>query len=153
MVLLHVVLEVANTGCSHNRGGRPNWTLSSTIKPQCQVYGKLGHIALDWWHRFNQGSQSSQSQSNDNQASMSAMVAHPIRPSPRASMQISVPQIFLTPNASNLMNKMNYIGNEQIHVEDGTGLSIHVIGSSSFPSQFNSKILSLNQLLHVPYCF
>lgn len=78
---------------------------------------------------------------------------HPIRPSPRASMQISVPQIFLTPNASNLMNKMNYIGNEQIHVEDGTGLSIHVIGSSSFPSQFNSKILSLNQLLHVPYCF
>lgn len=72
---------------------------------------------------------------------------------PRASMQISVPQIFLTPNASNLMNKMNYIGNEQIHVEDGTGLSIHVIGSSSFHSQFNSKILSLNQLLHVPYCF
>lgn len=56
----------------------------------------------------------------------------------------------LTPDASNLMNKMNYIGNEQIHVGDGTGLSIHHIGSSSFPSQLNSRILSLNQLLHVP---
>lgn len=54
------------------------------------------------------------------------------------------------PDASFLMNKINYGDNEQIHVEDGIGLPIHRIGSASFLSQFNSRILYLNQLLRVP---
>lgn len=48
------------------------------------------------------------------------------------------------------MNNTNYPSSEQIHVGDGTGLSMKHIGSSSFYSPFNSTILSLTQLLHGP---
>lgn len=45
---------------------------------------------------------------------------------------------------------MNYTCTEQIHDGNDLGLTIQFIGSSSFLSPFNSKPLSLNQLLHVP---
>lgn len=56
----------------------------------------------------------------------------------------------LTPNLDNLVNKSNYEGNDQIQMGNGTGLGIHHIGSSTFQSKFDPKILSIRQLLHVP---
>lgn len=47
------------------------------------------------------------------------------------------------------MTKAAYTGNEQIHIRDGSSLDIHQIGCSPYQSSFNSKVLSLNQLLHV----
>lgn len=44
---------------------------------------------------------------------------------------------------------MIYTSSEYMHVGDGTSINIHLIGSSSFYSSFNSKILSFKQLLHV----
>lgn len=56
----------------------------------------------------------------------------------------------VTPTISNLMTCMDYTGNDQIHMGNGTGLQIQHIGQSNFCSKFNSRILSLKQLLHVP---
>lgn len=56
----------------------------------------------------------------------------------------------ITPDENNLVHKTSYTGQDQIHVGDGTGLTINHIGASSFYSQFTSKALTLNHLLHVP---
>ena len=55
-----------------------------------------------------------------------------------------------TPNLNNLVTNMNFMGQEKLHMGNGTSLFIHYIGLSCFKSQFQSKTLSLNQLLHVP---
>lgn len=57
----------------------------------------------------------------------------------------------ITPDAHNPTTKLNYARNDQIHVCDGTSLDIHHIGSSSFQSEFNSEVLFLKHLLHVPF--
>lgn len=57
----------------------------------------------------------------------------------------------ITPDAHNLRTKLNYARNDQIYIGDGTGLDIHLIGSSSFQSQCNSRVLFLKHLLHVPF--
>lgn len=62
---------------------------------------------------------------------------------------------YLDPGVTNYVTpdpttKMNYIGTDQIHVGNGLGPNIQLIGSSSFLSLFNSKTLSLKQLWHVP---
>lgn len=59
-------------------------------------------------------------------------------------------QIILHPDIDNMTRKENYEGNDLIHVGDRTGLDIHQIGSSSFQSDYNSKVISLKQLFHVP---
>ena len=56
----------------------------------------------------------------------------------------------ITPDIHNLMNKTKFVGQDKIMMGNGTGLSIKHIGQSSFQSQFTSKLLSLNHLLHVP---
>lgn len=48
------------------------------------------------------------------------------------------------------MIKADYLGHDQIQVGNGASLSIHHVGNSTFSSPFTSKLLSLNQLLHVP---
>lgn len=56
----------------------------------------------------------------------------------------------LTLYASNLINKMNYSGNELINVGDETSMNIHHIGSPLAIRNSIPNILRLNQLLHVP---
>lgn len=57
---------------------------------------------------------------------------------------------YITSDLSNLTNKIIYVGPDQIHIGDGIGLDIHRVGTSSFQSKFNSKVLTLNNLMHVP---
>ena len=47
------------------------------------------------------------------------------------------------------MNKTKFVGQDNIVIGNGTGLNIKHIGQSSFQSQFSSKLLSLNHLLHI----
>ncbi|PON71837.1 hypothetical protein PanWU01x14_070240, partial [Parasponia andersonii] len=55
-----------------------------------------------------------------------------------------------TLDVHNRMHRDSYQGSEMLHVSDGTGLQIQHIGQSSFLSHFQSKMLNLNHLLHVP---
>ena len=56
----------------------------------------------------------------------------------------------LTNDLSNLsVHSEPYLGNDQIHVDDGAGLSIKNIGSATLSTPANS--FTLNKLLHVPH--
>ena len=56
-----------------------------------------------------------------------------------------------TPNFNNLMSSDAYHGQEQLHMGDGSGVTIQNVGRCIFPFQFNSsKLLPLKHLLHVP---
>lgn len=58
----------------------------------------------------------------------------------------------VTLDIQNLMNKIEFIGQDKIVMGNGTSLNIKLhIGQSSFQSQFTSKFLSLNFILHVPF--
>ena len=48
-----------------------------------------------------------------------------------------------TSDPNNLIIQDTYVGNDQIHMGNGTGLEIQHIGQSTFPSQFSSKFLVL----------
>ena len=57
----------------------------------------------------------------------------------------------LTAEVSNLMDKNEFHGLEQVHMGNGKGICIRHIGDSMFSSPFvPSKTLSLSHLLHVP---
>ena len=65
------------------RRGRSN-------KPICQVYGKSGHIALDYWHRYDEQFASQNTQSNAaHQFQSHPFQSQPNTPRPRASLLIS----------------------------------------------------------------
>ena len=51
-----------------------------------------------------------------------------------------------TLNLNNLTTNTKFMGQDKLHMGNGTGLSIHHIGQSCFKSQFQSETLSLNQL-------
>lgn len=111
---------------------------------------KSGHIAFDCWHRFDQDFQYPQPQASHIPSSMSAMMSAPYSSIDSTWYPDSGASNHLTSDSHNLMTKAAYTGTEKIHIGDGSGLDIHHIGCSSFKSSFNSKVLSLNQLLHVP---
>ena len=56
----------------------------------------------------------------------------------------------MTSNPANLIKSVEFTGQDQVHVGNGTILSIKHIGQSEFLSPFSSKPLLLNHLLHVP---
>ena len=56
----------------------------------------------------------------------------------------------VTKDVSNVITRNKYMGQDRIHMGNGTGSSTHHMGPSSFLSQFCSKILPLKHLLHVP---
>lgn len=74
----------SNFGKTHggkhdNQAYNQIWTTRKSNKPQCKVCGKLGHMALNFWHGFIQDfNPSSSSFRNTNQGSMFSMLATPI---------------------------------------------------------------------------
>ena len=145
-------------GRSHGRG---NWS----NKPRCQLCGKLGHVVLQCYHRFDQSFQGP----TQNFASQHSAGGRSIQPHIAAMMADLDQQNgssksqqdmnwypdsgatnHLTADSTNLMTQTEFFGTDKVHIGDGKGLSIKHIGQSSFPSPYVSKILSLNNLLHVP---
>ena len=57
----------------------------------------------------------------------------------------------MTSNPANLIKSVEFTGQDQVHVGNGTILSIKHIGQSEFLSPFSSKPLLLNHLLYVPF--
>lgn len=70
---------------------------------------------------------------------MTAMIARPYNSFDPNWYTDSRATNHITPNINNLTSKSNYPGNEHIRIGDSSGLKILHTGSSSFPSQFNTK--------------
>lgn len=123
--------------------------ITTDLNAKCVA--SLVKTALQCWHRFNQDvNPSSSSFNNTGQGSMYAMLTTPCTALDSNWYLDSGATNHVTPDPANLVHKTSYTGPEQIYIGDGAGLQISHIGSSSFTSQFNSKILTLNHLLHVP---
>ena len=142
----------SNRGHGAFHGGRNRWNLK---KPQCQLCGRVGHLVQQCFYRFDpsfQGPSSVQNGFPSAQVSSqtTAMVATTLEfvydcswyPDTGATTHV-------TPDVHNLMNNNEFTGQDKIVMGNGTGLDIKHIGQSSFHSQFNSRLLSLNHLLHV----
>lgn len=67
---------------------------------------------------------------------MTAMMASSSTPSDSRWYSDSGATNHLTPDLTNLMNKVHFDGNDQIRMGDGSGLDIHHGGSSFFQSPF-----------------
>lgn len=120
--------------------------LSSSLphsKPTCQVCGKVGHVALKCYYRFDHSYQS------DPPKSLSAHYST----STSSPSMVWYPNIaatnHLNSNISNLdLNSTPYGGNDHIRIGDGSTLPISNIGDSALST--SSRTFLLKNLLHVP---
>lgn len=85
-----------------------------------------------------------------NHSDMSAMLTAPSSTFDSTWYPDSSATNHITPDLGDLTNKASYVGNDQIHIGDGTGLDIHNVGTSFFHTNLSSKVFNLNNLLHVP---
>ncbi|KAF7845535.1 Retrovirus-related Pol polyprotein from transposon TNT 1-94 [Senna tora] len=142
-------------GRGRNRGGRQG------NRTMCQVFGRLGHIAINCYNRFDQNYtaetlRQAQIQHQQNQNSRSgtsnnveALLATPETLFDASWYPDSGASRHLTNDASNLQDQQPYTGQDLVHTANETGLQIKIVGQSKVNIQ-NSKVLYLKQLYHVP---
>uniref|UniRef100_A0A2N9GIX5 Reverse transcriptase Ty1/copia-type domain-containing protein n=1 Tax=Fagus sylvatica TaxID=28930 RepID=A0A2N9GIX5_FAGSY len=128
-------------GQSNNRGrgrGRPHGN-----RPICQVCGKIGHLALTYYHRFDN------SYTCDSRPNMQALLATPQSQCDPNWYPDSGATHHLTNDLANLnVRADDYNGNDQIRVGNGTALPIHLIGTTQLTTPSTSFLLQ--NVLHVP---
>ncbi|KAF7841660.1 Retrovirus-related Pol polyprotein from transposon TNT 1-94 [Senna tora] len=138
----------------NNRGGRNSWQQNNN-RPQCQLCGWQGHVAMTCFHRFDQSFT----------AATRAQVQPPFRPNSNTPVEalIAAPETLydaawypdsgasnhITNDASNLQNQQIYTGQDQVHTANGSVLNISHVGYSKILTS-SDKLLSLTNLFHVP---
>lgn len=144
---------------NRGRGGGRSYN-----KPQCQVCGRIGHMAWQCFHRFNNqfvspfsqpmnafsGQQSFYSGNTNRTPPMQAMVAASDAGSYDAWYPDSGASNHITSNYNNLSSPSEYNGSEHIQLANGSGINISHIGHAQVLSSSSSKPFLLKQLLHVP---
>uniref|UniRef100_A0A2N9HBX8 Reverse transcriptase Ty1/copia-type domain-containing protein n=1 Tax=Fagus sylvatica TaxID=28930 RepID=A0A2N9HBX8_FAGSY len=128
-------------GRSNNRGrgrGRSNGN-----RPICQVCGKIGHLALTCYHRFDN------SYTRDSRPHMQALLATPQSQCDSNWYPDSGATHHMTNDLANLNVRADeYTGHDQIRVGNGTALPIHHIGTTQLTAPSTSFLLQ--NVLHVP---
>ena len=117
-------------------------------RPQCQLCGKFGHTVMKCYHHFDITYQDNNgaSSSRDSSQFQAMLVAAPEH---QDSWFFDIGDTHhLTHSAQTLSHVQPYSGVDQVTIGDGQSLPIHNIGNKLFP--FPSKVLCLNQVLHVP---
>ena len=123
-------------------------------KSQCQICGKTDHLAIEYWHRFNQDYQglaqahsthySPQGSYDQSMVATLSTVLDPLwYPDSRASQHI-------THDDGNLFMKSAYSRQDRVNIGNGTDLRIQHIGHSYFTFPSCCKPVILHNLLHVP---
>ncbi|KAF7831612.1 Retrovirus-related Pol polyprotein from transposon TNT 1-94 [Senna tora] len=126
----------------NNRGGRSPWSQGS--RSQCQVCGKLGHIAINCYNRFNQSftpTTLSQVLTQNpprppNVGQVEALLAIPEILSDDAWFADSGSSNHLTNNPTNLQVSQPYNGEEKVHIANGT-VSKNLLSISKFAKDNN----------------
>ncbi|PKU70593.1 Retrovirus-related Pol polyprotein from transposon TNT 1-94 [Dendrobium catenatum] len=111
-------------------------------RPTCQICGKIGHIALNCWHRNNY------------------KYAPTIQNVPRALLTQPMPQQswildsgatnHITNDSASIHQSAPYNGSDSVTVLNGSSLSIHNYGQGLLPLPETPRKLHLFRLLHVP---
>ncbi|XP_020701554.1 uncharacterized protein LOC110113346 [Dendrobium catenatum] len=103
----------------------------STVHLTCQICGKLGHIALNCWHRCNMQYAPTTSNSNPSAflTNANSSVTSPITEWVLDSGASS----HLTSDANQLQQRAPYVGTDPVSMASGGTLSIHQIGQGILP--------------------
>uniref|UniRef100_A0A803R4K4 Retrotransposon Copia-like N-terminal domain-containing protein n=1 Tax=Cannabis sativa TaxID=3483 RepID=A0A803R4K4_CANSA len=113
-----------------NRGGKYQ---TNSNRVQCQLCHKLGHTVLDCFYRFDKSFTGVSLNSNPQ-----ANVAQTTQLEDSCWYPDSGASNHCTPNVQNLNTGVEYEGDEQLFVGDGSGLPIQHIGNSSHPSHWDT---------------
>uniref|UniRef100_A0A803PSI1 Retrovirus-related Pol polyprotein from transposon TNT 1-94-like beta-barrel domain-containing protein n=1 Tax=Cannabis sativa TaxID=3483 RepID=A0A803PSI1_CANSA len=121
---------------------------ASGTKPVCQLCSRTGHIASRCYQRFNiefpgVGAANVGSQSI-NIATAESLPDDAWYPDSGATTHC-------TADVNNFTQQTPYQGTDQVHMGDGTSITIQNVGKATFFTPYTSKPLTLNRMLHVPH--
>ncbi|KAI0496462.1 hypothetical protein KFK09_022779 [Dendrobium nobile] len=120
----------------------------AAARPTCQICGKLGHVALNCWHRCNMQYAPTTSTGNprafltNSNSNLNAPVTEWVLDSSASS--------HLTSDATHLQHSTPYSGSDTVSVASGSTLPIHHTGQGLLPLPDTNRKLHLQNLLHVP---
>jgi hypothetical protein len=122
----------------------------SSQRPQCQICGKTGHLALDCFHRVNFSYQGRQPLAKHTAIASTNMTNAINASSSTQSSWISDigATDHFTPDISHIPDCHEYCGNEQVTVGNGQSLPINHTGNSQLYA--SSHLFKLHHVLHVP---
>lgn len=116
--------QVNTSGWNQPPGSQSQGSQSGNTRPVCQICGRVGHVALKCWNRFDNAYQS-----NDTPHALAALQVSDS--SGREWLADSGATAHMTPSATNLQNSVPYNGQETVMVADGTYLPITHVGSTT----------------------
>uniref|UniRef100_A0A2N9G5P5 Integrase catalytic domain-containing protein n=1 Tax=Fagus sylvatica TaxID=28930 RepID=A0A2N9G5P5_FAGSY len=119
-------------------------------RPQCQICGKTGHLALDCFHRMNfayQGRQPPAKLAAIASTTMSSAINAPYSNQSSWISDTGATDHF-TPNISHIPDCHDYKGTDQVIVGNGQSLPITHTGNSQLYA--SSHLFKLRKILHVP---
>lgn len=111
-------------------------------RPVCQICHKIGHFAIDCYHRMDHAYQGRVAPQR-----LAAMVATH-QPGDDDTWYSDTGANHITPDLGNLSIHSQYQGHDTVRVGNGQGLFISNIGSSSVHTP--STVFRLNKILHCP---
>jgi hypothetical protein len=109
---------------------------SQQQRPQCQICGRIGHIAVKCWYRYDYSYDTTE---NSSQAFVATMVSDPQKSNPNWYTDTGA-NSHMTSNPGNLDDSQSYIGNDHVMVGDGSLLPISHIGNTYNTRLFSWKI-------------
>lgn len=136
---------VGGRGCGSNPGRSYNECFPNSATPQgnhpvCQLCSRRGHYASRCYQRFNIDFLGFVAQPADKStSSMNALIPSLEMVNDSSWYSDSGAINHCTNNDQNLLSKSSYSGSDQLHVSDGSGLSISNIGKSAIQSLCSSK--------------
>ncbi|PKU62264.1 Retrovirus-related Pol polyprotein from transposon TNT 1-94 [Dendrobium catenatum] len=123
----------------------PTSALPSPTRPTCQICNKVGHIALNCWHRSNPRF------APTNPRSINALLAQPNQIPSQDWIIDSGASNHLTPDLSNLQYPVQYHGQDSVSIANGSQLPVAHSGQCLLPLPETPRKLYLRKLLHVPH--
>ncbi|PKU86287.1 Retrovirus-related Pol polyprotein from transposon TNT 1-94 [Dendrobium catenatum] len=117
---------------------------ANTARPICQICNKVGHIALNCWHRSNPRF------APTNPRSMNAFLAQPNQTASQDGIVDSGASTHLTPDLNNLQYPTNYQGQDSVSVANGSQLQVAHSGQGLLPLPDTPRKIYLRKLLHIP---
>ncbi|PKU62451.1 Retrovirus-related Pol polyprotein from transposon TNT 1-94 [Dendrobium catenatum] len=113
-------------------------------RPTCQICGKIGHIAINCWHRCNF------KYAPTNTRSPQALQAQTIPNNSNEWILDTGASAHLTPDISNVQYPHSYAGQDSVSIANGSTVPIQNSGQGILPLPDTPRKLYLRKILHVP---
>ncbi|QHN83723.1 Retrovirus-related Pol polyprotein [Arachis hypogaea] len=138
---------------SHNEGRRnyegQGGSQFNTTRLQCQLFDKIGHIATNCWYRYEVSRERHNSRPDSSKRSAPNANLNHVLATPATAYDLAWYPNFeathhMSHDLSNLMEKIDYKGEEEVIIGDRLGLNINHVGNAYVKSDLS--LLSLKNL-------